>query len=233
LVAAAVVAARQFATAVVATAVVAAAVVPTALIPAGLLARARVPAGLLARGLVPATGRQVAALTVTAPPVAAGRVALGGRFTLLAPSLDRRAVAPGRPFGRPALGLFVEAQLLGGAVRTEATSGSVAEARCRAVSDARMRACCWFHGVLLQRASRVSSRGRGALVRTLPGGPAFLPGTAALPGLDRLDELTLAHTARTGYAQALRDLLQLGHELRGKASTTATGRLGRRCRRSL
>jgi len=64
------------------------------------------------------------------------------------------------------------------------------------------------------------------------GGPAFLPGTAALPGLDRLDELTLAHPASTGYAQALRDPLQLGHEHRGKASTTATGRLGRRSRRS-
>jgi hypothetical protein len=122
--------------------------------------------------------------------------------------------------------------LLGGPVPTEATSGSVAEARRRAVSDARVRACSWFHGVLLQRASRVSSRGRGALVRTSAGGPAFLPGTAALPGLDRLDQLTLAHPARTGDAQTLRNLLQLGHELRGKASTTATGRLGRRCRRS-
>jgi hypothetical protein len=53
----------------------------------------------------------------------------------------------------------------------------------------------------------------------------FLTGTFALPGLDGLDQLTLAHPADAGYAHALRDPLQVGHDHRGKASTTATARL--------
>jgi hypothetical protein len=75
------------------------------------------------------------------------------------------------PAGRPVgSGRLVEAELLPGPfgpVRADPdplTARAGADACRGAVSDARLRACLWFHSVLLPQASRVSSRGRDTLV---------------------------------------------------------------------
>jgi hypothetical protein len=64
-------------------------------------------------------------------------------------------------------GRLVEAELLPapiGPVRADPAAPAGAKAGRASVSDARLRACVWFHSVLLPQASRVSSRGHDTLV---------------------------------------------------------------------
>jgi len=123
--------------------------------------------------------------------------------------LSRRLLCPAvRPVGR---GRLVEAELLPSSVRADPAARAGTQAGRGTVSDAGLRACVCFHSILLPQASRVSSRGRDTLVRTLVSGTRTLPGRSALPGLDRLDELSLAHPAGPRYAHRVRDPLQFGH----------------------
>src|SRR5208337_514194 len=194
--------------ATVTAAVITAGLLAAALVPAALIAAAVVTAGLAGR-LVPAARRLVVAAPVPAAPVTALRLAwrgfvpytrlgvftralrraarllgsrrLGGNLLscgLLGRGLLGRAV---RPVGH---GCLVEAELLPGSVRADPAGRAGAQACRGTVSDAGLRACVWFHSVLLPQASRVSSRGRDTLVRTFVRGARLLPRRSALPGLD-------------------------------------------------
>ncbi len=166
---------------------------PVSWAPASLLGSGLLGSGLLGGGLL--TGG-----LLTGSLLRCARLSRG----LLSPTV--------RPVGH---GRLVEAELLPGSVRADPAARAGTQAGRGTVSDAGLRACVWFHSVLLPQASRVSSRGRDTLVRTLASGTRLLPGRSALPGLDRLDELSLAHPAGPRYAHRLRDPLQLGHEQRG------------------
>ena len=127
------------------------------------------------RGLVTATGRlPVTAAAFAALSVALGRIRPSGRGR----RASRAALLPAVP-AAPRSPRRADLRTRGRRpVRTDATAGSVgtvAEAGLRETPRP-VAGLCLVHGVLLQRAGRVSSRGRGALVRTLgvapvPGGP--------------------------------------------------------------
>jgi len=78
-------------------------------------------------------------------------------------------LGPLAPAGRAAgRGRLVEAELLlpgpFGPFHADPAVRSRADACRGTVSDAWLRVCGWFHGVLLPQAGRVSSRGRDTLV---------------------------------------------------------------------
>ena len=162
--------------ALVAPALVAAALVAPALVAAALVAPAVVTAALVAsaRGLV--VPAPVPAPAVTALRVACGGLIPGSLLGVLAGALGRAARLLSRgllgPACRPAVGGgLVEAELLlPGSFGSVGADPGPLTARagpnaCRgAFSDASLRACVWFHSVLLPQASRVSSRGRDTLV---------------------------------------------------------------------
>ena len=92
-----------------------------------------------------------------------------------------------------------------------------------ALPRARLSRSVWFHGFLLTVAGRVGSRRRaprGGIVKC--GAPrsrsARRRRLAALPALDRLDELALAHPAYPGDAHGLGQPLQFGQQHAGQST---------------
>src|SRR5690348_2390191 len=191
---------------------------------------ARVPAlvGSLFRALAAARGVITPRVVVAAAPLTTLAVP---RWLALAGSLAvalgaARAAAGGlAPGGRPAGGGCPagvsrgERQLAGGGVTCRAIGGTGPRAPdgrdgLGALPWARLKRSVWFHSVLLTVAGCAGSRGRaprGGMVDCSAGdGRAHgAGGGSALPALDRLDELALAHPANFSDAQGLRYPLQL------------------------
>ena len=98
-----------------------------------------------------------------------------------------------------------------------------------ALPRARLNRSIWFHSVLLTVAGCAGSRGRasrGGMVECGAGRSRAhgAGGGSALPALDRLDELALAHPAYPRNAQGLRDSLQLRQQHAGQRATWGTTR---------
>ena len=94
---------------------------------------------------------------------------------------------------------------------------------------ARLKRFVWFHSVLLTAAGYAGSRRRaprGGMVYCGAGGSRAhgAGGGSALPALDRLDELALAHPAYTRDAHGLRYSLQLRQQHAGQRTTWGTSR---------